>query len=696
MNVCFVNALTMSDFGDPELTLASDQVTSPPLGILSLAAVLCEKGITPQVVNLNKLFIDFLKCNEDEKPSDLLTFIVEHIKSLSFEILGLSTICSSYPLTLRIAREIKKFNPAVKIILGGPQASVVDIPTMKAFPFIDFVVRGEAEDTFPLLLEALSSTDFSIQLEKVPGITFRKGVDVIRNPNAQPILDLDRLPLPAYFLDPSINEYKSISLEVGRGCPFNCTFCSTSEFFNRKFRLKSPQKIIEQMKFIKDKYGINNITFTHDNFAANRKKVVEFCEAIINCGEDFFWTCSARTDQTDDELISLMKKAGCQGIFFGVETGSARLQQMINKKLNLSDAIMRIKCTDQHGINTTVSLITAFPEETKDDLRSTVNFLVDLLRFNNVEPQLKLLAPLAGTQLHSIYKDKLLLDYIYSDISYQGWKQNPDDIEMIKANPEVFPDFYSIPTSHIDRLYFKEVQDFVTAIQTWFRWLPVALLQDSGDILNVFDRWRIWRTSKLIDNLNLNANEVPYYSRRKFVEDFFEFVLTYYYNEMAKAKKVISSIIEIENLFLTHEGELAIESHKKLVVFNSTSFPYKPKDLHITRLNFDYKELIQCLRDKKNLNQISDNNVTIAFREANRERREISVRILSPISEELLNVCDGSRTVSDIVSKSSLLKAQVDGIASEKVCYYGLSQLLKQGLIEVSSQPILVDFKNQV
>lgn len=693
MDVCFVSALTMTDFGDLELIRCSNQedMMDPPLGILSLAAVLSEKGIISHVVNLNKLFFDFLKCNEQEKLSNLLTFIVKHIKSLSFDILALSTICSSYPLTLRIAEEVKKFNPSVKIILGGPQASVVDISTMKAFPFIDLIVRGEGEDTFPLLLEALSNTGFSPELETVRGITFRKDTEIIRNPNAHPILDLDNLPLPAYYLDPSIKGYKKISLEVGRGCPFNCTFCSTSEFFNRKFRLKSPEKMIEQMKFIKNRYGINNIAFTHDNFTANRKKVVEFCEALLNCGDDFCWSCSARTDQVDDDLIALMAKAGCNGIFFGIETGSARLQQIINKNLNLSDAILRIQCANSHGIETTISLIIAFPEETKDDLKSTVNFYVDLFRLKNVEPQLSLLVALAGTQIHSKYKNKLVLDNVYSDISYQGWKQDPIDAEMIYSNPDIFPNFYSIPTSHMDRFYFNEVRFFFNAIKIWFRWLPLVLLQDSGDMLNIFDRWKTWRTSKFVDDLDLDAYKV-YYSNKQFPKDFIEFVLSCYNNEISRSKAVISAIIVIENLFLTSVDSPIIESSEKTEIFGLTSFPYKPNNLHIVQLDVDYKELIQCLQDKKSFEQVSAKNVAIAFKKTNSKDTEAGMRILSPLSEELLDMCDGSHNVYDIVDHFSSLKAQVDGIPSNKVCYIGLNQLFQQGLIELSSQPIKIKY----
>jgi len=676
----------MIDLGDTDLTLSvNTDSLSPPLGVLSLAAVLCDRGITPEIVNINKLFLDFFKNNCGS--SDFLAFIIHHLESLSFDILGLGTKCNSYPLTIRIAREIKKRHPNVKIILGGPQASVVDIPTMKSFPFIDFVVRGEGEDTFPNLLKALSSTASSPELEEIPGITFRRGTEIVRNPDASPILDLDSLPLPAYYLDPSINDYKNISLEVGRGCPFNCTFCSTSGFFSRKFRLKSPQKIVEQMMFIKQKYGVNSITFVHDNFAVDRKKIIEFCETLLKCGEDFSWSCSARTDLVDDELIAIMSKAGCHGIFFGVETGSARLQGIIKKNLNLSDAVRRIQCADRHGIDTSAALITGFPEETKDDLRDTVNFFIDMLRFDNVDPQLTLLAPLVGTEIHSQYRNRFILDHVYSDISFQGKMQNLDDLEMIRAYPEVFPNFYSIPTLYKDRTYFKEVLDFVTAMSDWFRWLPLALNQDSGDMLNVFDRWRSWRTARYIDNSDIDACGEPYYNTRQFPEDFIEFVKTCYNNDITTAKEAISAAVQIENLYLNRDKEPLNERNER-GIFNLTSFPYKPAGLHTAQLNVDYKELLLCLRNKESLEQVPIEKVTIAFQEAQGKQNETNLLLLSPLSEELLSICDGCHSVSDIMHQSSLSKAYVDDISPEKVLFFGLIQLFKQGLIEVSSLPI--------
>ncbi len=145
--------------------------------------------------------------------------------------------------------------------------------------------------------------------------------------------------------------------------------------------LKSPERLIEQMRSIKDSYGINTFDLIHDMFTVDRKRVADFCEALLRSNDEFNWNCSARTDCVDDDLIALMAKAGCRGIFFGIETGSARLQKTINKGLDLAEAELMIKSTNKRRITTAVSLIYGFPEETMEDVRDTVGFLIDSLRY---------------------------------------------------------------------------------------------------------------------------------------------------------------------------------------------------------------------------------------------------------------------------------------------------------------------------
>lgn len=694
MEICLVSPLTISDFADTESTLkAARKTMRPQLGILSLAAILDEQGIVPKVVDLNPLFLDFVKLDKPHRPAEFSTFAANHIRSFSFNAIGFSTICSSYPLTLRIAGEIAESNPGVQVILGGPQASVVDVATLEAFPFIHYVVRGEADETFPLLLDALSNKNSIKKREKIPGITFRRGKTIVRNADAPPILDLDKLPLPAFHLDPRIHDYQSLPLEVGRGCPFSCTFCSTSHFFGRRFRLKSPQKIVEQMKEISLTYKVSTVDLDHDMFTADRKKVIAFCDALTESASDIQWGCSARIDCIDNELIALMARAGCRGLFFGVETASPRLQKTIKKQLSLSDAIDRIQCADQHKIDTAVALITAFPDETKEELRETINFFIDSLRFQHAKPQIGLLAPLAGTEIHLNYQDKLVMDGIFSDMSYQGWRQNPLDYELIERYPHIFPNFYSIPTSNLNREYFSDVCDFVLALETWFRWLPVALLQDSGDFLHIYDRWQKWHSEKSA-KISDKDEYAPYYNRRQFPEEFTEFIKKEYLDPSSVRQEIILALLEIEG-FRSLTDNSSTEQHEEDVINNEINgalnlycFPYKSRNIYLKELGLDYEELIHCLRQKSSPNLISRKKVTIAYCQV--DEKTIEVHQLSPLSRELMGLCSGNQSMSEIMQQFSSLELNLDGIAADKACFFGIKLLCEQGFLSISPQPTAV------
>ena len=323
--------------------------------------------------------------------------------------------------------------------------------------------------------------------------------EVVRNPAAPLVADLDALPFPAFHLFPDVRYCRHFPLELGRGCPFSCTFCSTNDFFRRNFRLKSPAQMIADMRRVKQTYGINSFELVHDMFTVDRKRVVAFCEALLECKrkdpEDaFIWGCSARTDCVDEELIELMSRAGCRGIFFGIETGSKRMQKIIDKGLELNDSAERVRSCDKFKINTAVSLMAGFPDETMNDLRDTAAFFVDSLRYDHADPQLSILAPLARTPITTQHKDALVLNDDVADMSYRGWRQEIEDHAMIAAHPEIFSSFYSAPLPHLDREFLKELRDFLLSGMRAFRRLLLGLHQDSGNVVDVFQQWQEWRT----------------------------------------------------------------------------------------------------------------------------------------------------------------------------------------------------------
>jgi len=692
-SICLVTALTVSDFIDPDLTAGANSNTGAQLGVLTLAALLRREGYDPYIVNLDDLFFEFVRLdttrpsiNRDTRVAPLqpsesfYSFVVRQLPAQSFDVVGLSSICGSYPLTLRLAQEIRRTNPQAKIILGGPQASVVDVATLNAFPCVDIIVRGEADDTFPRLLRLFESDAW----QTMPGITFRHDDEVIRNSNAPVVENLDRLPLPAFDLDLRLKDRGGVHLEIGRGCPFACTFCSTNDFFRRNFRLKSPSRMIADIASLKNEYGLGYFSLVHDMYTIDRKKVVAFCEAILESEEEFTWGCSARTDCIDDELLELMARAGCTGIFFGIETGSQRLQHVINKKLDLSEAVERIACADRNGIKTTVALIAGFPEETRDDLRDTMHFFIDSLRFDHAEPQCSLLAPLAATPVYDQHKDHLVFDHVFSDMSHQSWCEDPVEIEMIKAHPDIFPNFYAIPTEQLERGYVKEVIDFVTYLATWFRWLPVAVLQDSGDLLRVFDAWKQWRVERKPTGSEEDTGWTPYYSHRRFQHEFLEFVETCYLPEMANAPAAIAAIARTEAAPVRAQRQRVIEETDQL---DENTVPYVIDSLFVVEdLEVDYKEVISSLRNKTDIAQVSTCNATVIFSNAG---DDLNVWQLSPLAGMLLHLCDGQRSVAGITQELSSFDTGLSGIPADKVCLFGLDQLLEDGFIALSSSPLM-------
>jgi hypothetical protein len=509
----------------------------------------------------------------------------------------------------------------------------------------------------------------------------------MRNANGPLILDLDTLPFPAFHLYPHMEKCTYIPLELGRGCPFACTFCSTNDFFRRRFRLKSPQHMLAEMRRIKDTYGIQSFDLVHDMFTVDRKRVAEFCHALLDSGEKFYWGCSARSDCIDDQLIELMAQAGCRGIFFGIETGSARLQTIIDKGLDLDEAAERIGTCDKFEIKTAVSLITGFPEETTSDLRDTVGFFMDSLRYDWADPQLCILAPLADTPIYKQHRSNLIFDDVISDMSFQGWKQDPADVKMIEDYPELFPNFYSVPTPFLDRQLIKELREFVLSGMQVFRWLLIGLHQDSGNLLDVFNQWRKWRIRNKEPMPDDNVR--VYYTQPTFHREFLEFVRSHYLTVSSRARVAISTLADYEAAFAPGAAEspaqTAPEGRRvdKDGLISLDSRASVAPGIHVTQLDADYQVIVELLRRKSPITSVPIRQVTLVTHENQQHRTEILQ--LSQASAQLLPLCKDGKTVREIARELPASGLQVPGVPDEKVCLFGIEVLRRQGLVDLEA-----------
>jgi radical SAM superfamily enzyme YgiQ (UPF0313 family) len=663
VRVCLVSAPTLSQFEDLA-RLGEDTVQRMPLGLLTLAGVLERAELRPELADLDSSYAAWLASSG--RRGGFVRHVAEDLARRGADVYGFGTICSSYPLTLRIATTLKELDPGCRIVLGGPQATATADETVAAFPAVDAVVRGEADAVFPALLDALAS---SSDLAAVPGLTYRSGGGVVHTRDAPLIDDLDALPSPAYHLYPALRRAESVPLEVGRGCPFSCTFCSTSAFFGRRFRLKSPARIVEEMRTLLRTYGLDCFELVHDNFTVDRSRVVAFCDALASCGEGFSWSCSSRTDSLDDDLLEQMRSAGCTGVFFGIESGSPTIQRAIGKRLDLAAARTRLRRIDRRGIPATVAFITGFPEETPEDLRDTVELLVDSLRFDRLEPQLTLLSPLAGTAIHERHRHELVRDAIVSDMAFQGEEQDRADDALIDRYPDIFSTFYSVPTRWLDRPELHELRGFLTATTFDLRWLLLAAARVSGGGLPAFRAFRTWRAAR-------SAWQSPgaiaaYYRGAAFRADFVRFVSEDLASRHVAAGHALRAVA-------SYSASLEPRPPAPGAPSLGGTAPVRGADVRVARIGCDGAALIRCLRRGGDLSRVPRRDSTLVSRRR-RGRREILH--LSEAAADLLELCDGTRDARAVTRAFRELHRHVAGVRAEVACAVGLDSLRRRGLL---------------
>lgn len=698
MHVCLISPLTVTDFINPESTLnAALDRAGPNLGILALAAALKQASISVEIFHLDQVFVDFLKPFADaarqgtETPAgtrlpDLAHFF-DYARNLlgaiDADLFGFGSMCSSYPMTLRLAETVKRARPGAQIVFGGPQASVVDEATLRDFPCVDYVVRGEADVSFPHLVAALANGAGPENLADHRGVTYRLDGKVMRNPDTPALADLDDLPLPAFELDPYVLERGGLHLEAGRGCPFACAFCSTNDFFRRNYRLKSPAKLVGEMIELNARYGATAFTLVHDMFTVNRKKVAAFCEALLASGHDFTWSCSARTDCVDDELLTLMADAGCRGIFFGIETGSPRLQPIIQKNIDLDEAWRSIESACRLGMGTAVALITGFPQETREDLAHTANFFVRSLRIDNAEPQLSVLAPLARTPIAVKHHEELYFDGKYSDMSHQGWRQDPADIALIRGHKDVFINFYAVPTEALSRDYFIEMRDFLMGLGLWLRWLPVALVTEYGNMVDVFDRWRRWNAANPIAAKDPSEAFAPDYCTSSFQSRFADFVRQELLPEDLSTASALQALADIEapsKKLLRERAELKSASETAQRPAPDPEKPALAPTVSLFDLPVNYRDVLDHVRGQESLTSLQLDRSSVMLVE--REPEKIEICEIDPLQQLILRSCRDGLDLDGITGAVEQSGVTVSGIGGRKLAIGSLHVLQSRGLIE--------------
>ncbi len=367
-------------------------VNIAPLGLQFLSSILKKEKFS--VIGINLLSLR----EEIEKFKSTL-------KKERPKVIGISSMTETYNNVFKIAKLCKICCPDCKIVLGGPHVTFFTDDALKD-ENIDFVVRKEGEISFLKLVNTIINKEGS--LEAIKGISFKNNGNIIHNNDCELIQDLDSLPYPDrdLFEDKSLPAYpdrfkKFASISTTRGCSGKCIFCAAAALSGSKYRIRSAESIIEEIEMLKKNNKVNLVFFVDDTFTLNRKRLITFCELMINKKINIRWTAEARIDTLSNEILKLMKKAGVIGLQFGVESGSQTIVNEIRKNIDLVKVEKYVKYSTEIGIEIACSFIIGHPYDTKKTISETVGFADMLQTKYKARCLASALTPFPGTYLYN-------------------------------------------------------------------------------------------------------------------------------------------------------------------------------------------------------------------------------------------------------------------------------------------------------
>ncbi len=406
----------------------------PPLGLAYIAAMLREKkGYEVSILDLN-----------------VQENIWEEI-SKGWDIIGLSGDTSRYPIAMKIAKKIKQYYKSPIIIMGGPHVSFFVKETLDT-KVVDYIVRGEGEIITLNLIDAIRNKK---DLHSIDGIAFREDDNIVETKPFPIIRDVDSIPLPARDLLP-MERYRTLQFEgkpittvlTSRGCPFNCYFCSSSQFFGLKWRTRSIKSIVDEIELLVNKYNYYRFAFIDDNFTLNPKRVIQISKEILDRGLDIKWWAFSRVDEIlkSEEMVKWMARSGCKMLFLGIESVSEEILKEYNKRISAEDSVKAIELLRKYGIRIWGSFIIGALEETRKMILNTIKFAKIL------DPdiaQFSILTPFPGTRLYDdVVKKGLIIqkDWSYYDGAHATIRTqylSPPDIAKLAV--KAYISFYGRP-----------------------------------------------------------------------------------------------------------------------------------------------------------------------------------------------------------------------------------------------------------
>lgn len=390
-------------------------IALPRLGLPLLGAMLKQRGIDASV-----------HC-QDIAPLD-------YNEILGADLVGISTTTSTAPEAYRLAEQVR--SARIPVVLGGSHVSFM---ADEALQHAEFCVRGEGEYTMMELVDAIESGS---GYGSIAGLSYRVGDESRHNPDRPLVRDLDSLPFPDLSLIKGVERLGITPIATSRGCPFDCSFCSVTQMFGRKFRERGIDSVMDELRLL----APEKVFFYDDNFTANRERSKRLLERMISEGNTPKWTAQARVDVVRDrELLKLMKQSNCYILYLGLESVNPATLREYDKRQSVEEMVEALRILHEHGIMTHGMFVFGGDSDDVANLRNTVRFALR----NSIETvQFMILTPLPGTAYYDgLERSGRLLTkewrlYDGQHVVYQPNKMSPYDLQ--KETFRAMKRFYSL------------------------------------------------------------------------------------------------------------------------------------------------------------------------------------------------------------------------------------------------------------
>ncbi len=413
-------------------------------------------------------------------------------------VLGLSVMGATVPIALAILERVVARAPHVRTVLGGPGTTGIDSALIERFACVHALVRGEGEETLVELLRAWARGD---DASGIAGVTWRRADGTFaREADRAPLRDLSSLARYAWDLLPPIAEYKRVTggadglvaLDSGRGCVYDCSFCTIGRFWSRRSRVLPARELVAEIEALRAFPGATAAYLCHDIFGANRGHALSFCEQMIERGKPLPWEVRARADHLDLELLERMGRAGCYRVLIGVESADAGVRERNQKGLrNDVDLLKVVDDCARAGIVPILSLILGLPGEGERELRATLDFCAECALRAGVQLSLHLVNPQPGCAMYEEFGARARpVEGIPPDMAW-GAGDTPAERELRDAHPDLFTTWALLPDDeeHLRGLHAiaSELPDVLMRYpRTW----KLAARELGLDTLDLFRAWK--------------------------------------------------------------------------------------------------------------------------------------------------------------------------------------------------------------